>query len=245
MKIFLSPSRARKAALVALPALTFSVAGCQAGAGATPAPSAADRDAASHASKGKIPGYAYGSRALRKSPVTLDQLGHLQASMLFGENDIKALRMSRDVLAPHVDEILDVWYGFVGSNPHLLAYFSDPTTGEPDAAYLAAVRKRFGRWILDTAEADYNQDWLDWQYEIGLRHHSAKKNQTDNGKGPEIVHFSHMVALTIPVTTTLRPFLERAGHTPEEVEQMHQAWVKSVLLQSILWSHPYINEGEF
>jgi hypothetical protein len=26
---------------------------------------------------------------------------------------------------------------------------------------------------------------------------------------------------------------------------MHQAWVKAVLLQVILWSHPYVIDGDF
>jgi len=33
------------------------------------------------------------------------------------------------------------------------------------------VRQRFGQWILDTAAANYDQQWLDFQREIGLRHH--------------------------------------------------------------------------
>ena len=192
-----------------------------------------------------IPGYAYGSGALAPSPVSLAELHELQASLLFGDDDVAALRMSADVLRPQVDDILDVWYGFVASTPHLLAYFSDPRTGEPDGAYLAAVRARFGQWIHDTAAADYDEEWLAWQHEIGLRHHPTKKNRTDGGHGPDIVHFRHLVALTIPVTTTLRPFLEAGGHTPAEVDRMHAAWVKSVLLQTILWSHPYIHDGEF
>ena len=49
----------------------------------------------------------------------------------------------------------------------------------------------------------------------------------------------------IPVTTTLRPFLERGGHSPEDGERMHAAWVKSVQVQAILWSYPYVNEGDF
>ncbi len=192
-----------------------------------------------------IHGYAYASPTLATSPVSLEELHVLQKSLLFGEEDVAALRMSLEVLRPQVDDILDVWYGFVGSNPHLLAYFSDPATKAPDAAYLAAVRKRFSQWILDTAAAKYDETWLAWQHEIGLRHHTTKKNLTDGGKGPSIVHFRHMVALTIPVTTTLKPFLEKGGHTPEQVERMHQAWVKSVLLQTILWSFPYVNDGEF
>jgi hypothetical protein len=192
-----------------------------------------------------MPGYDRASAKLEPSPVSMKELGELQRSMLFGDDDVEALRMSLEVLRPQVEDVLDVWYGFVASTPHLLAYFSDPATGEPDGEYLAAVRKRFGQWILDTAEAEYDEQWLAWQHEIGLRHHSTKKNRTDGGEGPPIVHFSHMVALTIPVTTTLKPFLEKGDHTPEQVERMHQAWVKSVLLQTLLWSHPYVNDGEF
>ncbi len=190
-------------------------------------------------------GYDYGNPELQTSPLSLAELHELQQSLLFGEDDIAALRMSKEVLRPHVDDLLDVWYGFVGSTPHLLTYFSDPASGEPDAAYLAAVRLRFGQWVLDTASAEYDESWLAWQHEIGLRHHTTKKNQTDGGHGSSIVHFRHMVALTIPVTVTLKPFLEKSGHTPEEVERMHQAWIKSVLLQVILWSQPYVREGEF
>jgi hypothetical protein len=61
----------------------------------------------------------------------------------------------------------------------LLAAFTGPD-GQPGSGYLAAVRRRFGRWILDTAAADYDQ-----------------------------------------------------------------AWVKAVLLQVILWSHPYVRDGDF
>ena len=47
------------------------------------------------------------------------------------------------------------------------------------------------------------------------------------------------------VTTTLKPFLAKKGASEAEVEKMHAAWVKAVLLQTILWSHPYVKDGEF
>ena len=233
-----------KPALMALLPCSFAFAlSCATALSPAPTTQTPDQDASMPSPQ--IPGYLHGSAALPPSPVTVDELAELQTSLLFGEDDVAALRMSLEVLRPQVDEILDVWYGFVGSTPHLLAYFSDPSSGAPDAEYLAAVRKRFGQWILDTASAEYDADWLAWQHEIGLRHHSAKKNRTDGGKGPDIVHFRHMVALTIPVTTTLKPFLAAGDHSPEEVDAMHQAWVKSVLLQVILWSHPYVRAEEF
>lgn len=183
--------------------------------------------------------------ALTESPITLDDLRLLQQALLFGSDDVEALRMSHAVLKDQTSAILDVWYGFVGSTPQLLESFKNLETGEPDGAYLSAVRARFEQWILDTANAKYDQAWLDYQYEIGLRHHTAKKNATDGVKSVPIVHFRYLPALVYPVTATLKPFLEKGDHTPEEVERMHQAWIKSVLMQVILWSQPYVRDGEF
>ena len=192
-----------------------------------------------------IPGYTLGTSAVTTSPVTLADFEQMKASALFGEEDVKYLRMSHDVVKTDVEAILDVWYGFVGSQPHLLASFTGRSDGKPLGDYLAAVRKRFGQWILDTARAQYDQRWLDYQHEIGLRHHHSKKNTTDGAHSTAIVPFRDLFALVFPVTFTLRPFLAKKGHSVEEVESMHAAWVKSCLLQLTLWSHPYVKPGDF
>lgn len=192
-----------------------------------------------------IPGYTYGSKKLPKSPISLEVLAEIQKSLLFTQEDRRYLKMSREILEPQVEEILDVWYGFVGSNPHLLYYFTDKNSRKPDAEYLARVRKRFGRWILDTAQADYDQEWLNYQYQIALRHHRTAKNRTDSVKSVPLIHFRHLIALQYPVTATLKPFLAKKGHSNEDVEKMHQAWIKSVQLQVILWSYPYVKQGDF
>lgn len=192
-----------------------------------------------------IPGYAYGQKSLAAAPYNLQDLESLKKAMLFTDEDVRYLRMSRAILADQTEAILDVWYGFVASTPELVVFFSNDRTGAPDAAYLAAVRKRFGQWILDTADASYDQAWLDYQYEIGLRHTSPKKNQTDQADSVPSVSFRYLPALTIPVTTTLKPFLAKKGAPAADVEKMHAAWVKSVLMQTILWSHPYVRDGRF
>lgn len=193
----------------------------------------------------QIPGYTHGTAAIAKSPVTLSDLERMKATALFGENDVKFLRASHDVLKDQVEAILDVWYGFVGSQPHLLESFTDTKDGKPIGDYLGGVRKRFGQWILDTARAEYDQNWLDYQHEIGLRHHRLKKNKTDGAASTDLVPFRYLFALVYPVTFTLRPFLEKKGHSPEDVDKMQAAWVKSCLLQLTLWSHPYIKDGDF
>ncbi len=202
-------------------------------------------DAGAAAPQGRAPGYALGQPTLARAPYSMADLAALQKSMLFGADDVAALRQSRAILADQTEAILDVWYGFVASTPELVVFFGDTRSGQPDGAYLAAVRKRFALWILDTADAKFDQAWLDWQYEIGLRHNRVKKNKTDGAHGPAQVDFRYLPALTIPITTTLKPFLAKKGASAADVEKMHAAWVKAVLLQAILWSHPYVKDGEF
>jgi len=192
-----------------------------------------------------VPGYTYGTDAVARSPLSDEEFEQLKKTVLLGDDDIRYLKMSRDVLGDQVEAVLDVWYGFVGSSPHLLRYFAERETGEPIGEYLERVRARFGRWILDTASADYDRAWLDYQHEIGLRHHRTKKNQTDGVNAVENIGLRYLIGLIYPITATLRPFLERRGHSREEVDAMQDAWRKSVILQVALWSQPYARDGDY
>jgi hypothetical protein len=191
-----------------------------------------------------IPGYTYGTDAVPRSPVSLQELELLRSTLLLGEDDVAALRRSGDILAPQVEEILDVWYGFVGANPHLLAAFSN-AQGQPDQQYLAAVRRRFGRWVLDTARATFDQAWLDYQHEIGLRHTHARKNQTDGVASAPHIPLRYVLAFTAAIITTTRPFLASRGHSAEEVDRMYDAWCKAVILHVTLWSAAYVAPADW
>jgi Protoglobin len=90
----------------------------------------------------------------------------------------------------------------------------------------------------DTARANYDQAWLDYQHEIGRRRTRAGKNRTDRVRAADHIPLRYVLALLVPITTTLKPFLAAEGTSGEDVEAMHQAWVKAVLLQVNLWSHP-------
>ena len=107
------------------------------------------------------------------------------------------------------------------------------------------MRKRFGQWILDTCNADYDETWLAWQAEIGRRHHRVGKNRTDGANAAPIIHLRHLLALVVPISVTMKPFLSAKGASVQEVDAMHAAWTKAVLLQAILWSRPYVHEGDF
>jgi hypothetical protein len=191
----------------------------------------------------QIKGYTYGSSALQPSPVTAADLDLLKKTLLWSDEDNRFLQMAGTVLKDQTNDVLDVWYGYVGGNSHLLHYFTK--NGEPNMDYLTAVRARFGQWILDICQKPYDQDWLNYQHEIAKRHHSVKKNKTDNVDAVPIIHFRYMVAFIYPITATIKSFLANKGHSQQDVEGMHNAWFKAVTLTVILWCHPYINAGEF
>ncbi len=179
------------------------------------------------------------------APLSMEEFQELKETAMFTNEDVQYLRMSWDVLRDQVDAVLDVWYNFIATHPFLAQTFSRRSDGQPDQRYLAAVRQRFGQWIETTAQANYNQQWLNDQDEIGRRHHRTAKNQTDHVDSVEIVPFRYLVPSIFPLATTLKPFLANKGHTPDQVEKMYQGWLKSMLLQVTLWSQPYVKEGDF
>jgi hypothetical protein len=184
-----------------------------------------------------IPGYTYGS--VPPSPVTRADLDLLLDTLLWTDDDKAALRLAGEVLADQIDDVLDLWYGYVGSKPHLVASFAG-RDGQPDANYLAAVRARFGQWIRDLTTREFDETWLAYQEEIGRRHHESAKGRTDGVESPATyVPLRYMVAFIWPITATIRDFLAKKGHSPADVDRMHQAWFKAVTLSTVLWVRPY------
>ncbi len=191
-----------------------------------------------------VAGYTYGTETVAKSPLSLEDLELLKQTVLFTEEDEKYLRLAGEVLQDQIEDVLDVWYSFVGSHPHLAYYFSRDAK-QLNEEYLAGVRKRFHQWILDTCNRPYNEDWLNYQQEIGLRHTYTKKNHTDHVQSVPHIGMRYMITFIYPITATVKPFLAKKGHGAEDVEKMHQAWFKSIVLQVTLWCYPYAKEEYF
>lgn len=191
----------------------------------------------------QIKGYDYGKMTLEQSPISLQDLALLKKTLLWSDEDDHYLNMAGEVLKDQTNAVLDLWYGYVGGNEHLLYYFTQ--NGQPNIEYLTAVRSRFGQWILDICQKPYDQNWLNYQQEIAKRHHSTKKNQTDGVSAVPIIHYRYMTAFIYPITATIKSFLGKKGHTQSDIDGMHNAWFKAVTLTVILWTYPYINKGEF
>ncbi len=192
-----------------------------------------------------LPGYNPGSPEVAKSPISLDELKELKASCLFTDEDMVYLRLSYDILKDQAEELVTMWRGIIAQHTHLARYSWDRDTGEPDKDYGVAVGKRFAQWVLDTARAEYDQEWLDYQYEIGLRHHRAKKNVTDHVNTAAHIRGRDVIAFAAATVAPMRPYLEKGGHSADVVLRMQEAWWKSMVLQVTLWSQPYMNPGDF
>lgn len=195
-------------------------------------------------SKPEIPGYTFGEQSVPEAPIDMDEFEHLKQSVMFSEEDDRHLRMAGEVLDGQIDDILDVWYGFVGDNDFLLYYFTDGS-GNPNEEYLDRVRDRFGQWIRDTCDTPYGRDWLDYQFEIARRHHRTEKNQVDEVDAVPNIDLRYVTAFIYPITATIRDFLENSDHTDEEIDNMYHAWFKSVVLQVTIWSYPYVKNDDW
>jgi pimeloyl-ACP methyl ester carboxylesterase len=192
-----------------------------------------------------IPGYNPGSSDVAHSPISMHEWEEMKQSAFFSDEDVTYLRLSYDVLKDQAEDLVKVWRGIIMSHPHLRAYDENPLTGEIDKAYATAVGKRFTQWVIDTAKAEYDQKWLDYQYEIGLRHHRTKKNMTDGGHTAEHIRARDLIAFAAATVAPMKPHLAKGGHSAEVVNRMYDAWWKSMILQVTLWSQPYMKEGDF
>jgi hypothetical protein len=186
-----------------------------------------------------IPGYAYGTAKLGRSPISLAELQQLKVTAGITAETEGHLRLAGEVLSDQTQQIVDQWRGgIIASIPHL-ARHSRSLDGQALPEYLARSNLRFRQWILDTCLRPYDQAWLDYQHEIALRHTAQKKNQVDSVESTAFVPFRDCVAFTAVMNETIKPYLAARGHSPQQVEQMHQAWCKSIQLQMALWAKTY------
>jgi hypothetical protein len=190
----------------------------------------------------EIPGYWYGGAEVAVSPVSLRELEDLKIGVGFTGEDQRYLRLAGEVLADQTKEIVAHWRGILAGIAHLARHSRTPE-GDAIPEYSANSGLRFQQWILDTCLRPYDQDWLNFQQEIALRHTSQKKNRTDGVRSTPYVPLRDIIAFVAVMNQTIRPYLAAKGAAAEEVDKMHRAWCKSLQLQLALWAKPYTDSG--
>jgi hypothetical protein len=187
----------------------------------------------------QIPGYSYATSEVARSPLSMRELEELKVSAGFTQQDERYLRLAGEVLASQTRQIVEHWRsGIIASIPHLARHSQTPERN-PNPEYLAKSNLRFEQWILDTCLRPYDQDWINYQQEIALRHMAPKKNQTDGVQSSPYVPFRDIIAFIGVMNETIKPYLAAKGHNKDDIELMHRAWCKSMHLQIALWAGAY------
>jgi len=188
-----------------------------------------------------IPGYDFGSPVNAVSPLSVQDLTHLEQTLGWTFEDAQLLARHAAFFRTHAEAMVDSWRAVIARQPHLLEWFLKPD-GNPDEDYKARVRSRFVQWVIDAVTRPHDRAWLNYQEEIGQRHTPQKKNSTDAGRTPSLVPLRYLLAFA-PVVTDIRRFLAQGISDPTELEAVQQAWAKSVHLHVVLWSRPYTKES--
>jgi hypothetical protein len=206
---------------------------------------ATKRDAGAHvgagAGAGAIPGYDYGTTRSAVSPVTEEELRHLEEAAGWTAGEAALLRKHEDLFRKHAGEMVDSWRGRIAKQRELAQYFFGPD-GKPDEFYKSRARERFVRWVVDVAVRPHDRDWLNYQEEIGLRHLPARKNAADGTHTPALVPLRYLIGF-IPMVLPVEQFFAGDIQDAAELDALQRAWTASLLLHVSLWTRPYSVPG--
>lgn len=192
----------------------------------------------------RIPGYTYGTTEAATSPLTMEDLERLRAVVGLTDDDQEALGQAAAVLADQADDMVTGYRERLGELPFMRPFSGHPD-GSPNPEYGAASKPRFDRFIIDACTRPLDQDWLNYQHEIGLRHTRAKKNRTDHADSLDHIPMRYLLGFTAEVIATARGYLAAKGASPEQVDRMHAAFTKSVMLHVTIWTRPYVDAAQW
>ena len=189
-----------------------------------------------------IAGYDFGQRSVSRSPVSLEELRQLEMATGWTDGDAALLRRHEAIFREQAEAMVDAWRAVIGEQPHLAKWFFGPD-GAPDNEYKARVKRRFVQWVVDAVSRPHDQAWLDYQEEIGLRHTPEKKNKTDGAQTPSVVPLRYLIAFATVVTSKSRQFFIDAGVRGDELQNLQDAWARTIQLHIALWARPYTKDN--
>ena len=168
-----------------------------------------------------IHGYTYGTAEVAVSPVSTRELEDLKVSVGFTEEEQRYLQLAREVLQDQTKQLVGHWpSGIIAGIPNF-ARHSRTLEGDAIPDYLAKSNLRFQQWIRDTCLRPYDQNWINYQQGIALRHTSLKKNKVDRVRSTPYVPLRDIVAFIAVMNETIKPYLAIKGHSAEAVDKMH------------------------
>ncbi|MDP9167199.1 MAG: protoglobin domain-containing protein, partial [Actinomycetota bacterium] len=77
------------------------------------------------------------------------------------------------------------------------------------------------------------------------RHNRAKKNRTDHADSVDHIPLRYLLAFTAVIIITARTYLNDGQHSAEQVDEMHAAFTKSVMLHVTVWTRAYTADDQW
>src|SRR6202020_492203 len=71
------------------------------------------------------------------------------------------------------------------------------------------------------------------------------KNLTDHADSLDHIPLRYLLAFTAVVIATSRNYLAAEGASPQQVDRMHAAFTKSVMLHVTAWTRPYVGAADW
>ncbi len=191
----------------------------------------------------EIAGYDYGSPRARTRRSRSTSCASSRPGVGWTDQDAIALERAARCCATRPEALVDSWRAEIGRQPHLAKWFFGPD-GKPDERYKAAVKQRFVQWVVDACTRPRGPGLARLSRGDRAAPHPGQEEPGPTARTtPDHVPLRYLLGFMGPVIVGTKSFLARCGTSADEVERLHQAWTKNLLLHVALWSRPYVRDG--
>ena len=102
-----------------------------------------------------------------------------------------------------------------------------------------AGRQQFDSWLKYSCKACFDQVWLDYQQKKASRYTPALKITYKVVAAADHLPLRYMITLIYQKAAPIKPFRSRKGHCADEVERLHQTWLKATCWPVVLEGGPH------
>ncbi len=193
--------------------------------------------------KPQIKGYVYGKAEVPKAPISKEELKLLLDSALWTQEDEENRKIIGEVIKENMSDMLNQIVSYFGSRDYLIYYFKDERGETTETEYVNNTVDRLAQWLLDICFRPIDENFVNYQYLIGIRHTFDGKGKADNVKTIPHIPMRYMITCIFPVTAVIRSFLERKFDDPKIVEKLYDTWFKLQVITTAFFCAHYTKEG--
>jgi Protoglobin. len=195
--------------------------------------------------KQNIPGYIYGKPEVPKAPLTKKDFELLLDSVLWTKEDEENRELLGEIIKENMKEILDKIVSYFGSKEYLIYYFKDRQAQTTITEYVNNTVDRLAQWLLDICYKPLDENFINYNYLIGIRHTYEGKGKADNVSTVEHIPARYMVTCLFPITVVLKDFIARKVEDPVLTDRLYNTWFKLQVITTALFLIPYTKEGRW